>query len=373
VVTPAPEQKTPTLSLPTHAPDSAKLPTHAPGAEAAEGEGPTAEPAEEEQNDVEFATTPPTLPPSPVPKPEVAISPPTPEPTTLSATVVTPKPTVKPTAPPVKVVTAPPMETIAEPTALPVTVVTPVPTAESTNPPVKVERATPRPPELAPAPIPATPFADLSVQTPLPTPLPTYPAEEPLCSEKLDVILVLDGSTSVGADAFADMKEFLKHFVASFDLSGQSTEVGITHFSSADVFVNSMTGGVSEVVSPLTADRTTLIDSIDKMMYGGGRRYTAKALREAVGMMQPQRRPGVPAVWLVITDGFPSDMEDIYDASSGVRGDGRLMFSVVGIAGLAQQLSYVVSAPYENNIFIEEQYNDLLGKVSTYVGAVCSA
>jgi hypothetical protein len=186
-------------------------------------------------------------------------------------------------------------------------------------------------------------------------------------------MLVVDGSTSVGADAFADLKSFLKQFVAFFDLSGQAVEVGITHFSSADVFVNSLNGGVSEVVSPLTADKETIVGAIDRMMYGGGRRYTAKALREAVEIMQPQRRPGVPAVWLVITDGFPSDMEDLQEAASGVRADGRLLFSVVGVAGLAQQLSYVVSAPYENNIFIEEQYNDLLGKVSAYVDALCPA
>ena len=46
----------------------------------------------------------------------------------------------------------------------------------------------------------------------------------------------------------------------------QNIEVGITHFSSADVFVNSQDGGVSEVVSPLTADKSTLIGAIDNMM-----------------------------------------------------------------------------------------------------------
>merc|ERR1719453_2683492 len=195
----------------------------------------------------------------------------------------------------------------------------------------------------------------------------------PSCGAKLDLIVVLDGSTSVGADAFADLKLFLKQFVGSFDLSGKAVEVGITHFSSADVFVNSLDGGVSEVVSPLSAERENLMNAIDAMMYGGGRRYTAKALREAVEVMQPQRRPGVPSVWLVITDGFPSDMEDLQEAASGVRADGRLMFSVVGVAGLAQQLSYVVSAPYESNIFIEERYGGLLGRVPTYVGALCPA
>lgn len=185
--------------------------------------------------------------------------------------------------------------------------------------------------------------------TPWPTPMPTHLAPVvPSCGAKLDLIVVLDGSTSVGADAFTDLKLFLKQFVRSFDLSGQAVEVGITHFSSADVFVNSQDGGVSEVVSPLTADKSTLIGAIDNMMYGGGRRYTAQALREAAETMRPQRRPGVPAVYLVITDGFPSDMDDILDAASGVRGDGRLVFSVVGVAGLAQQLSFVVSAPYES-------------------------
>jgi len=256
-------------------------------------------------------------------------------------------------APPVKVVTAAPPATGAEPTA----------------PPVKIVHATPTTPK---PPMPPSPSKDLAPMTPWPTPMPTHLAPVvPSCGAKLDLIVVLDGSTSVGADAFTDLKLFLKQFVRSFDLSGQAVEVGITHFSSADVFVNSQDGGVSEVVSPLTADKSTLIGAIDNMMYGGGRRYTAQALREAAETMRPQRRPGVPAVYLVITDGFPSDMDDILDAASGVRGDGRLVFSVVGVAGLAQQLSFVVSAPYESNIFIEEHYHALLEKVSTYVGALC--
>jgi len=195
----------------------------------------------------------------------------------------------------------------------------------------------------------------------------------PTCTAALDLILVLDGSTSVGADAFADLKSFLKQFVGSFELSGEAVEVGITHYSSSDVYPSALDGDVSEVVSPLTAESGKVMDAIDNMMYGGGRRYTAKALREVVEMMQPQRRPGVPSVYLVISNGFPSDMEDLYEAADGVRADGRLVFSVVGVAGLAQQLSYVVSAPYDSSIFIEERYSALLGKVPTYVGALCPA
>jgi Mg-chelatase subunit ChlD len=218
------------------------------------------------------------------------------------------------------------------------------------------------------------PFADLAPLTLIPTPAPTLPAPATIsCSAQLDVILVVDGSTSVGADAFADLKLFLMQFVGSFNMSEQAVEVGITHFSSADVFVNSPDGAVSEVVSPLSAFRANVMDAIDGMMYGGGRRYTAAALREAVVAMRPQRRPGVPAVYVVITDGFPSDMEDLHAAAEEVRADGRLVFSVVGVAGLAQQLSYVVSAPYDSSIFIEERYNSLLEKVPSYVAALCPA
>jgi hypothetical protein len=273
-----------------------------------------------------------------------------------------------------KVVTAPPEEPVAKPTELPVKVVTAPPKTpgpEPTELPALSTTPPPTPGLLSPD-LPS--IADLAPMTPLPTPAPTLPPPvQPVCDAPLDLILVLDGSTSVGADAFADLKSFLKQFVGSFDLSGKAVEVGITHFSSADVFVNSLDGGVSEVVSPLSAERGKVVDAIDAMMYGGGRRNTAQALHEAVEAMRSERRLGVPAVYLVITDGFPSDMEDLHEAAELVRNDGRLVFSVVGVAGLAQQLSYVVSAPYDSSIFVEERYGGLLENVATYVGALCPA
>merc|ERR1719321_1271619 len=153
-----------------------------------------------------------------------------------------------------------------------------------------------------------------------------------VCTKKVDIVLVVDGSTTIGLAAFAALKEYLHLFVASFD----EAHVGIVHFSSADVFSHSKTGNVSEVVSPLTPNRTDLDGAIDAMLYGGGRRYTAKALMEAHESMTG-RREEVPALYLVITDGFPADLEDLEDAAEKVKSDARLAFSVV-IAGLAQQL-----------------------------------
>ena len=115
----------------------------------------------------------------------------------------------------------------------------------------------------------------------------------------VDLVIIVDESTSVGTDNFNVMKTFLSQFVGRLEIDNGNTRVGLFKFSSnvntdGAFFLNahSSTAGVQSAIGALT--------------YNGGRTHTAAALEYARTTMLTSAngdRPNVPNVVILLNDG----------------------------------------------------------------------
>jgi len=116
---------------------------------------------------------------------------------------------------------------------------------------------------------------------------------------RVDVIFVVDESTSVGPGNFTLIKSFLSALVGRLDIDSGSTRVGLLKFAS-----------VVDTVQAFNLDAHSSVVSVQSailsLTYTGGRTHTADALRYArTDMLTAANgdRPGVPNVAFVMIDG----------------------------------------------------------------------
>ena len=53
------------------------------------------------------------------------------------------------------------------------------------------------------------------------------------CGSGLDIVFVLDASTSIGSSDFLEMKDFVKSIVSNFEIGADKTCVGVIRFASS--------------------------------------------------------------------------------------------------------------------------------------------
>jgi hypothetical protein len=167
------------------------------------------------------------------------------------------------------------------------------------------------------------------------------------CESKMDVVLLIDASGSLGragwdaeikaaktlVEAFADgavragkTAEDAKAFMSVILYSGPRTWSGVdkcTGDSKADV--NLATDCNIEVVKHFTNDMTAVKAAIDKLKWTGGSTLTSLALMTAKAELNLGHKDHSSAV-VVITDGRPLSYRKTGDASYNLRKQTRLVW-----------------------------------------------
>ena len=116
-------------------------------------------------------------------------------------------------------------------------------------------------------------------------------------SAMVDLVFVLDASTSVTAPNFELMKKFVKDFILEADVDGGKVKVGMVVYSTADhveFYMNDY------------ASRAEVERAIDEIVYRQGNTNTADGIatmRDELFAGGNGERPGVPNVAIVVTDG----------------------------------------------------------------------
>lgn len=113
----------------------------------------------------------------------------------------------------------------------------------------------------------------------------------------------MDGSASVafyGEDNFQLIKESMKSFVRSFNVSSSTTRVG--------VIVYSTNSTVAFTLNQYSSERD-IIEAIDNITYPSGGTYTGQALNQAAKVLFSNGtvRGNVSKILVVITDGVSTD------------------------------------------------------------------
>jgi len=120
-------------------------------------------------------------------------------------------------------------------------------------------------------------------------------------ADSVDIVFVLDDSTTVSSSNFELMKSLLSQLVANLDIESNNTRVGIIAFA-------------SHVRISIRLDKysshAALRRAISSLKYHGGQNNTAGALKYVrTAMLTPQRgdRSDVPNVIVLLTDGTSDD------------------------------------------------------------------
>ncbi|XP_062585272.1 cartilage matrix protein-like isoform X2 [Saccostrea cucullata] len=117
------------------------------------------------------------------------------------------------------------------------------------------------------------------------------------CFPKMDLVFILDSSTSIGYDYFNKMTAFVKKFLQAANIVCGETRVGLMSYS---------TRVTIEFQLNTYDTKTELIDAVDKIPWRYGSTNTADALKtmhEEMFSYANGDRPGVQNICIIMTDG----------------------------------------------------------------------
>ena len=163
-----------------------------------------------------------------------------------------------------------------------------------------------------------------------------------VCSAKLDIGFVVDGSGSIEGKNFQRMLDFLKNLVSNFNISPQRTRAGLVLYS-RNAALKFNFDDYSDVGS--------LQKAIGEIKYPHGRTYTGKALRLTKQLLFIDiPRQGAKRVVLVMTDGSADD--DITGPSKDLKNSGVTIYGLgIGSSVNENQLKQMASVPPRDHVF----------------------
>jgi uncharacterized protein YegL len=144
------------------------------------------------------------------------------------------------------------------------------------------------------------------------------------CTDKQDILVLMDGSGSLGADGFDAVKAFVASLFKRMSFGATTAKGGAVVFSSADQIT---------MTSPMTEDGTALIAAVEGATWPFGSTDTTGALAMADQMLHNSGRTEVSrddTFVLLITDGPPNNIQNAIAAATKLHDRARLIVLAVG-------------------------------------------
>merc|ERR1712070_5159 len=206
------------------------------------------------------------------------------------------------------------------------------------------------------------------------------------CTANIDVLFVLDGSGSIGADDW-QIDVDATHTVASsfpgFKCGGSAqADMGIIQFS------NSV-----DVAQPLTCEKQTFLSTLQSLQKMKSYTYTGDALEAAMAEFAAHGRNGVQKVLVLITDGVPctnqtvetcnradNPVPDPAQALKAQQQSGVLQSKGVKVASVAvgnfgnNGISFIhsiSSQPLNKYVFNPSSWKELPALINDIVASIC--
>jgi len=202
--------------------------------------------------------------------------------------------------------------------------------------------------------------------TPLP---PTTPEAPKGCKEKaVDIIFVLDGSSSVGPRNFTVAQNFINGIVDEFNVSPQGVQIGLLQYSTAP-----------RIEFNLGAQKTkeAVKGAVKNVEWILGDTHTAYALRETYNSMvlpAQSKTKGRSRFVIVITDGDPQDFKQVPAAVKKLASADVKIFAVgVGDATVPElkKLGHTGNKSDDKDFFYADDYESAKSFTDTLVKLVC--
>ncbi len=172
-------------------------------------------------------------------------------------------------------------------------------------------------------------------------------------AKKLEIIFLIDSSSSVGKENFQDELSFVKRLLSDFNVSYNYTRIAIITFSSAGkILVH-----VNQISDPqMENDKCTLMNfQIPKIVYLGGGTYTFGAFQEAQKIFQNSKRSDSKKVIFLVTDGF-SNGQDPTKIANELKKNNITIFSFGISSGNFNELKNISSRPLDSYFYMLDSF-----------------
>ncbi|CAG09870.1 unnamed protein product [Tetraodon nigroviridis] len=164
-----------------------------------------------------------------------------------------------------------------------------------------------------------------------------------------DVVLLVDGSYSIGLQNFAKVRAFLEVLVNSFDIGPSKVQISLVQYSRDPH---------TEFALNTHHDINAVVRAVRTFPYRGGSTNTGKAMKyvkDKIFVASRGARQNVPRVMVLITDGKSSD--SFKDAATNLRNIDVEIFAVGVKDAVRSELEAIANPPADNHVFEVEDFD----------------
>ncbi|XP_059211841.1 collagen alpha-1(XII) chain [Centropristis striata] len=164
-----------------------------------------------------------------------------------------------------------------------------------------------------------------------------------------DVVLLVDGSYSIGLANFAKVRAFLEVLVTSFDVGPDKVQISLVQYS-RDPHTEFHLNSHQDVSAVVRAVRT--------FPYRGGSTNTGRAMtyvREKIFQAVRGARPNVPRVTILITDGKSSDA--FQEPATKLRNSDVEIFAVGVKDAVRSELEAIANQPASTHVYTVDDFD----------------
>ncbi|XP_047460878.1 collagen alpha-1(XIV) chain [Mugil cephalus] len=178
-----------------------------------------------------------------------------------------------------------------------------------------------------------------------------------------DIVILVDGSWSIGRINFRLVRTFLENLVRSFAVEIDKTRIGLAQYS-----------GDPRIEWHLNAHTTkaAVIDAVKNLPYKGGNTLTGLALTFILeNSFKPESgsRAGVPKIGILITDGKSQD--DVIPPAQSLKDAGIELFAIGVKNADENELKAIASPPEETHVYNVADFNVMSDIVDGLSKTVC--
>nr|XP_057921467.1 collagen alpha-1(XII) chain isoform X1 [Doryrhamphus excisus] len=164
-----------------------------------------------------------------------------------------------------------------------------------------------------------------------------------------DVVLLVDGSYSIGLANFAKVRAFLEVLVTTFDIGPDKVQISLVQYSRdphTEFFLNTH------------HDLSGVVKAVRSFPYRGGSTNTGKAMtyvRDKIFQLARGARANVPRVTILITDGKSSDA--FQQPATKLRDADVEIFAVGVKDAVRSELEAIANSPAETHVYTVEDFD----------------
>ncbi|KAG8515546.1 Collagen alpha-1(XIV) chain, partial [Galemys pyrenaicus] len=179
-----------------------------------------------------------------------------------------------------------------------------------------------------------------------------------------DIVILVDGSWSIGRFNFRLVRLFLENLVTAFNVGLEKTRIGLAQYS-----------GDPRIEWHLNAFSTKdeVIEAVRNLPYKGGNTLTGLALNYIFeNSFKPEAgaRTGVSKIGILITDGKSQD--DIIPSSRNLRDSGVELFAIGVKNADENELQEIASEPDSTHVYNVAEFDLMHTVVESLTRTVCS-